>query len=80
MLLTVLMLGVSMFGVFVSTDKVCSVDRFVSMVKVKLQLGNVSLPITYEATPIEEGKCNNHLNDLKIKMIKGKDRYADWLA
>jgi hypothetical protein len=45
-----------MLGVFVSTEDVCSVDRFVSIVKVKLQLGNVSLPITYEATPIEEGK------------------------
>jgi hypothetical protein len=32
------------------------------------------------ATPIEVGKGNNHSDDLKIKKIKGKDRYADWLA
>ena len=48
--------------------------------KYKAPAWNLSRPITYEATPIEVGKYNNHSGDLKIKKIKGKDRYADWLA
>jgi hypothetical protein len=41
------------------------------MSKYKAPAWNLSRPITYEATPIEVGKYNNHSGDLKIKKIKG---------
>jgi hypothetical protein len=38
--------------------------------KYKAPAWDLSRPITYEATPIEVGKYNNHSGDLKIKKIK----------